>query len=356
MREFRIGNKTITDDSDPFVIAEIGQNHCGDIDKAKELINSAAQCGCDAVKFQKRTNKQLYTKELYDAPYLGPQSYGRTYGEHREALELSVDDHAKLKEYANRQDLIYFATAFDINACDELMYICMPAIKIASGDLKNTYLIQYASSFNIPMIISTGGGSMDDCKRAANAMLHDNFAFLHCVASYPNQPHEMNLKAILSMRHEFPDTVIGLSDHYNGICMSTAAYALGARIFEKHFTINHTWKGTDHALSLEPKGMHDMVRDLRRVRFGMGDGIKKRLASEDGPLRKMEKGLYFRHDMTQGQIINAEDIESRSPSAAIYPYQRDEIIGLNVRYDVKAGDAVTLLDSMFDGILRCSNV
>jgi len=342
MREFKIGKKIITDDSDPFVIAEIGQNHCGDIDKAMELITSAAQCGCDAVKFQKRTNKQLYTKELYDAPYLGPQSYGRTYGEHRESLELSIDDHAKLKDYANNQDLIYFATAFDNNACDELMSLGMPAIKIASGDLKNTPLIQYASSFNVPMIISTGGGSMDDCKRAADAMLHDDFAFLHCVASYPNQPHEMNLKAITSMRHEFPDTVIGLSDHYNGICMSTAAYALGARIFEKHFTINHTWKGTDHALSLEPKGMHDMVRDLRRVRFAMGDGVKKRLASEEGPLRKMEKGLYFRWDMEAGQIIKPEDLEIKSPSAALYPYQRDEICGLYLMRNVKAGDPATM--------------
>jgi N-acetylneuraminate synthase/sialic acid synthase len=342
MRKFEIADRIITDDSLPFIIAEIGQNHCGDYEKAKELINAAVQCGCDAVKFQKRTNKELYTKELYDSPYLGPQSFGTTYGQHREVLELNICLHEALKHHAEKQNIIYFATAFDPKSADELRSIDVPAFKIASGDLKNTPLIRYISTFDKPMIISTGGGTLEDCKRAAHSMLHNNFAFLHCVASYPNQPHEMNLRAINTLRLNFPDTIIGLSDHYNGICMSTAAYVLGARIFEKHFTLNHTWKGTDHALSLEPKGMHDMVRDLVRVHYAMGDGTKKRLASEEAPLRKMEKGLYFRHDMKVGDTIQVSDLDVKSPSAELYPYQGVDVTLQILNRDVKAGEPITM--------------
>jgi N-acetylneuraminate synthase/sialic acid synthase len=218
----------------------------------------------------------------------------------------------------------------------------VPCIKIASGDLKTPQLIRHASSKNIPIIMSTGGATMDDIKRAVDCMTHGNFALLHCVASYPNQPHEMNLMAVARMREAFPDTVIGLSDHYNGICMAPPAFIMGARIFEKHFTLNHTWKGTDHALSLEPKGMHDMVRDLRRIRFALGDGIKKRLASEDGPLRKMEKGLYFNSDMYAGQTVKEGDIEMRSPAAMLYPYQAEEILGKALKKGIAAGDPVSL--------------
>lgn len=342
MREFIFDGKRIADETDSFVIAEIGQNHCGDIDRAKELIVAAMGCGVDAVKFQKRTNKELYTDELYNAPYIGPQSFGKTYGEHREALELDISQHSELKGYANTNGLIYFATAFDINAANELISIGIPVIKIASGDLTNTPLLRYISATGMPMILSTGGATMNDVKRAADAMMHDNFAILHCVASYPNQPHEMNLRAITSLRDEFPDQVIGLSDHYNGICMSLAAYVLGARIFEKHFTLNHTWKGTDHALSLEPKGMHDLVRDLRRMRFAMGDGVKKRLESEKGPLKKMEKGLYFRCNLSKGEEIHAKYLDIKSPSANLYPYEANKVIGMNLNKDVKAGDPVTL--------------
>lgn len=342
MREFICDGKRIADETDSFVIAEIGQNHCGDIDRAKELIVAAMGCGVDAVKFQKRTNKELYTEELYNAPYIGPQSFGNTYGEHREALELDINQHAELKGYANKNGLLYFATAFDFKAADELLSIGVPIIKIASGDLTNTPLLRYISGKGTPMILSTGGAMLHDVKRAADAMLHDNFAILHCVASYPNQPHEMNLKAITALREEFPLQVIGLSDHYNGICMSLAAYVLGARIFEKHFTLNHTWKGTDHALSLEPKGMHDLVRDLRRMRFAMGDGVKKRLESEKGPLKKMEKGLYFRCNLSKGEEIHAKYLDIKSPSANLYPYEANKVIGMNLNKDVKAGDPVTL--------------
>lgn len=340
MRELHIGTRRIADDTEPFVIAEIGSNHCGDIEKAKAMIVEAKGCGCDAVKLQKRTNKELYTDELYNAPYANINSYGPTYGLHREALEFDQGEHRALKAVADGLKMIYFSTAFDFRAADDLMGIGVPAFKIASGDIKNIPLIKHVSAYGLPMIISTGGCEMTDIYRAAEAMDHPNYAFLHCIASYPNQPHEMNLLMVQTLRREFPDTVIGLSDHYNGICMSFAAYVLGARIFEKHFTLNHTWKGTDHALSLQPEGMRRMVRDLRRIMIGMGDGVKRMLDSERGPISKMGKGLYWSRDMAEGEIVHAADLAIKSPENGAPPYLAEKLIGMEILSAAKKGEGV----------------
>ncbi len=340
MRELNIGNRRISDDTEPYIVAEIGSNHCGDIEKAKQLIIEARNCGVDAVKLQKRTNKDLYTDELYNAPYANINSYGPTYGLHREALEFDQSEHHELKQFSDGLKLTYFATAFDFQSADDLMGIGVPAFKIASGDIKNTPLIKHVSAFGLPVIISTGGCEMSDIYRAVNAMNHSSFALLHCVASYPNKPEEMNLLMVKTLRDEFPDTVIGLSDHYNGICMSFAAYVLGARIFEKHFTLNHTWKGTDHALSLQPEGMRRMVRDLKRIMVGMGDGVKRMLDSERGPISKMAKGLYWARDMDEGEIVHAADIAIKSPENGVPPYLAEQIIGLELPTNAKKGQAI----------------
>ncbi len=326
MREFFIGSRRIADDEPPFVVAEIGSNHCGEMDKAYNLTEEAQKCGCDAIKLQRRHNKDLYTDEFYNKQYSSENAYGNTYGEHRERLEFPIQALCLLQKLSERLNMQMFATAFDFASVDDLLVIGVPCIKIASGDIKNTPLIRYASAGGTPLIISTGGAIMDDCKRAADAC-QSPFALLHCVASYPNQAHEMNLAAIVAMREAFPGTVIGLSDHYNGTCMSLAAYMLGARIFEKHFTLDHTWKGTDHALSLQPDGMRRLVRDLKRIREAIGDGIKRQLYSEEIPLYKMGKGLYFKDDMQAGEEVHAEHIDIRSPADGLAPYQAELILG-----------------------------
>jgi N-acetylneuraminate synthase/sialic acid synthase len=340
MREFYIGDRRIADDEPPYVVAEIGSNHCGDKETAFQLVKEAHACQCDGVKFQRRHNKELYTDMLYNQPYCSENAYGATYGEHREALELPLVVMRECKDMAEGLGMHMFSTAFDFLSVDDLLEIGVPCIKIASGDIKNTPLIRYASTTGTPLIISTGGATLEDCQRAADACLSP-FALLHCVASYPNQPHEMNLTAITTMREAFPDTVIGLSDHYNGICMSFAAYVLGASIFEKHFTLNHTWKGTDHALSLQPEGMRRMTRDLKRLMLACGDGVKRLLDSEKGPIYKMGKGLYFRNDMHAGDEVHAEDLDILSPADGLSPHEADKILGRTLACDVQRQQPVT---------------
>lgn len=330
----------ISDDSDCFVIAEIGNNHQGELEKAKALFKAAKECGVDAVKLQKRDNKSLLTKAAYEKPYDNENSFGATYGEHREALEFGKAEYIELQKYAEELGLVMFATAFDMNSADFLAELDMPLYKIASGDLKNTPLLKHVAKIGKPMIISTGGGTMEDVQRAYDTIMPINkqLAILQCTASYPAEPQDLNLRVISTYREKFPDLVIGLSDHENGIAMAVAAYVLGSRMVEQHFTLNHTWKGTDHAFSLEPIGMRKLVRDLRRVKVAMGDGEKKIYPSEVNPIHKMGKKLVAARDLKAGQVLTLADIAIKSPSDGIPPYELNNIIGMILLRDLAADE------------------
>ena len=312
-----------------FVVAEIGHNHQGSLEKAKEFFLRAKECGVDAVKLQKRDNRSLYTREMYEMPYNHENSFGPTYGAHREALEFGYEEYAELKRYAGELGLAMFATVFDLPSADFLAKLEMPAYKIASGDLKNTPLLEHVARIGKPMFVSTGGGTMEDVQRAHDTIMPINpqLCLLQCTASYPVEAEEMNLRVISTYRERFPDAVIGLSDHQNGIAMAVVAYALGARVIEKHFTLNRAWKGTDHAFSLEPLGMRKLVRDLRRTEAALGDGRKRVYPSEEKPLFKMAKKLVAARNLPAGHVLSAADIAIRSPNDGVAPYELARVIG-----------------------------
>jgi N-acetylneuraminate synthase/sialic acid synthase len=339
-RKMNINGFELSDDSDCYVIAEIGNNHQGDLQKAKELFKAAKECGVDAVKLQKRDNRSLLTRAAYNKPYENENSFGATYGEHREALEFGKFEYLELKKYAQELDLTMFSTAFDMNSADFLAELDMPIYKVASGDLKNTPLLKHIARIGKPMIISTGGGTMEDVQRAYDAIMPINqqLVILQCTASYPAEPEDLNLRVITTYREKFPDVIIGLSDHENGIAMALAAYVLGSRMVEQHFTLNHTWKGTDHAFSLEPIGMRKLVRDLRRVRIALGDGEKKIYPSEVNPITKMGKKLVASRDLKAGHILTMADVTVKSPGDGIPPYELDNVIGKILTKDLLEDD------------------
>ena len=337
MRELKLGHQIVNDKSDCYVIAEIGHNHKGDMKTCMELFQAAKESGAHAVKLQKRNNRQLFTREGYERPYDNPNSYGATYGEHREFLEFERAEYLELQKYAQELDIDFFSTAFDHSSADFLNELNMPAFKMASGDLKSIPLLKHVASFGKPMIISTGGGTMEDVKRAYDAImpLNQQLVILQCTAGYPPEYEELNLKVIETFRNEFPETIIGLSSHDNGIAMSLCAYMLGARVVEKHFTLNRAWKGTDHSFSLEPTGMRKMIRDLKRARVAMGDGIKKTYDSEVSPLIKMGKKCVAARDIEKGHVLNQEDITFKSPGDGMPPYELDYLIGKVTRAPLK---------------------
>ena len=342
-RRLTIDEIEIDDASECFVIAEIGHNHQGSVEKAKELFAEAKRCGVDAVKLQKRHNRSLYTREFFNKPYENENSFGSTYGEHREALEFDRSQYVELQAYARELGLCFFATAFDQPSADFLAELDVPAYKIASGDLTNTPLLRYVAELGKPMIVSTGAATLDDVRRAYDviAPINAQVAILQCTASYPAEPEELGLRVIETYRELFPESVIGLSSHDNGIAMPVAAYVLGARIVEKHFTLSRAMKGTDHRFSLEPQGLRKLVRDLRRVRAALGDGSKQMFASETEPALKMSKKVVAATDLPAGHCLTAEDIAAKSPGDGLPPYEIDKLVGRTLRHPVAADAALT---------------
>ncbi len=341
--QLRIGDIVLNENSDCFVIAEVGHNHQGSLEKAKQMFAAAKECGCDAVKLQKRHNRTLYTADLYNKPYENENSFGATYGEHREALEFGLAEYQELMAYARELGLIMFATAFDFISADFLAGLDIPVYKIASGDLTNTPLLKYVAGFGKPMIISTGGATMDDVRRAYDAVMPINsqICLLQCTAAYPATHEELNLRVIETYRKEFPQALVGLSDHENGIAMALAAYVLGARVVEKHFTLNHTWKGTDQAFSLEPIGMRKLVRDLRRARTALGDGMKSQYPGEKSPIMKMGKKIVAARPLVPGCVLTMDDIALKSPGDGLPPYELENVLGKKLITALKPDDNIT---------------
>ena len=346
-RQLTVDGVELGDDHPCYVIAEVGHNHQGDVEQAKRLIDAARECGVNAVKLQKRSNRALYTREFYEQPYDNELSFGRTYGAHREALELGADDYRELLRHARESGMTVFATAFDFESAELLAELDVPAFKFASGDLRNTPLQKRVAAFGKPMFLSTGGGTLEDVERAVDTILpiNDQLCVLQCTAAYPASTEDLNLNVITTLRERFPEVVIGLSDHQNGIAMAVVAYMLGARVIEKHFTLDHALKGRDHAFSLMPEGMRRLVRDLHRVPAALGDATKRPLPIEADPIEKMGKKLVAARELEQGHVLTLDDLAIKSPAnGGLPPYELDRLVGRRLRRTIAFEDFVTFDD------------
>jgi N-acetylneuraminate synthase/sialic acid synthase len=333
-------NSELHDDSRSFhVVAEIGHNHQGDVEKCMRLISAAKEAGANSVKLQKRDNRSLYTQDFYNSPYTGPHTFGATYGEHREFLEFDRFQYQDLKDFATDLDITFWATAFDIPSVDFLMNLGVPAIKIASGDLRSHFLLEYASKQGVPIIFSTGGGNQSQVDSAYEIVASNapDVGILQCTAAYPAAYETLNLNVIPSFRERFGKAVIGYSGHENGIAIAVAAYVLGAQIIEKHFTLDRTWKGTDHAFSLEPVGLRKMLRDLNRSKLALGSDVKLVSECELSALAKMGKSVYAARELHAGHVIKENDLEYRSPNACLGPDEVWDVVGCMLVSDVSAG-------------------
>ncbi|QGY39008.1 N-acetylneuraminate synthase [Pseudodesulfovibrio cashew] len=343
-REIFLDGVLVNDETDCYVIAEIGNNHQGDVEIAKQMVKAAKDCGADAVKFQKRDNRSFLTKEAFNSPYENENSYGKTYGEHREFLELGLEELAEIQAYCKELGISMFSTAFDLNSVDVLEELDIPFYKIASGDLRNTVLQKRIAETGKPILISTGGGDLQDVVRAYETItaINDQVAVLQCTAAYPILDYsEMNLSVVSTYRKEFPNAVIGLSDHENGTTMSLAAYILGARIVEKHFTLNHAWKGTDHSFSLTPRGLSLAVKSLRRAKLALGDGVKVATPSEKSPIFKMSKSIVAARDLPACHVLEWDDFAFKCPGNGLPPYEIDNLIGKTLLENVPEDQLVT---------------
>lgn len=341
----RVGHFEISDDDEPFIIAEIGHNHQGNIDTCKKMIDAAKHSGASAVKLQKRDNKTLFTEVAYNKPYENENSFGRTYGEHREFLEFNEEQYKELKIYAENLGLVFFATPFDIPSVFFLEKIGIPCYKIASAMITDTFLIETVAKTGKPVFLSTGACEMEDVDRAYEIL--DRYAvpvcLLHCIAAYPMMDYtEANMKVISELKTRYPNAVIGFSSHESGIVLPVVAYMLGARVIEKHFTLNRAMKGTDQKFSLEPAGMEKMVRDLNRVRQALGHGQKEIQSCELDAKKKLGKSIYARIPIKKGTVLTPDMIAFKCPAVGLHPYEVDKLLGRYVNKDLKKDELITM--------------
>lgn len=342
-RRLVIGHHDIEENSPAFVIGEVGHNHMGRIDVAVELVHTLRWSGFHAYKLQKRTNDKLYTRAFYDSPYHSEVAYGDTYGKHREALEFDLTKYNIVKEECNANGIVFFATAFDEDAADFLEFVGVPAYKIASAGARDVRLLKHVARKEKPMLISTGGCTLDDVKRLMDWIMpiNEQVALLQCTAAYPAKPQDLNLRVIETYLKEFPDNVIGFSDHQDGIDMAVAAYALGARIFEKHVTLDHSAKGTDHAFSLEPEGMRRYVKSLHRTYEALGNGIKTPYPVEEKPLKKMRRSLHAGEFLNPGTVLDKNNIALKSPDDGVPAQKYEWALGKRVTSPYRADDPLS---------------
>ncbi len=296
-------------DSKPYIIAEVGQNHQGDLDTALEYIRVFAMQGADAVKFQTRNNKVLFSKDAYEKPYDSENAFAASYGEHRELLELNLEWLPIIKEECKKNNVDFMSTPFDEPSLDVLMELDVDIIKIASFDLGNLPFINKIGATKKPVVLSVGGGVSEHIDSSVSLLLkhHNDIAVLHCVSEYPCEFNRLGLGKIPELISSYPDCTIGSSDHFNGTLSGPVAYLKGARVFEKHVTLNRALKGTDHSFALEPNGFKNFVRDLKRTPDMMNSKPENELGNEY-VFQKLGKSIVANVDLNAGDELSLNNL------------------------------------------------
>jgi len=330
----------------PFIIAEVGQNHNGDLNLAREYIKVFAGLGADAVKFQTRNNKYLFSKDSYEADYNSENAFAKTYGAHRELLELDIKYLDVLKKDCIKYGVKFMSTPFDEISVDELQKIDVDILKIASFDLGNLPLINKIASLGKPVVISIGGGKSSQIKSSIELLLEHGveISILHCVSEYPCPANHLGLENIKLLKQTFPDIVIGSSDHFNGILSGPVAYIQGARVFEKHVTLDRSSKGTDHSFALEREGFRKFVRDIKRVEQMLTPKPESEIGNE-AVFKKLGKSLIAYKDINKGEAFTLNNLSGRIFKDQIIPVREsNQVIGKFSKRNLKKGDIISYDD------------
>ena len=327
---------------DVLIIAEVGQNHQGDLETAIEYIKVFAERGADVIKFQTRNNKYLFSEEAYHAVYNSENAFAETYGAHREMLELKPEWYPVLKEECQKLEVKFMSTPFDEPSLDFLIEMGVDMIKISSFDLGNLPFINRIAQANKPVIISTGGGRAEVIDASVDLLVSQGVevAILHCVSEYPCPHNRLGLGAIPELIDRFPNCTIGLSDHFNGTLSGPIGYMNGARVFEKHVTLNRAWKGTDHPFALEPHGFRSFVRDIQRTPEMLVKKPDEEIGIES-VFKKLGKSLVAARDLQEGSTIGLEDLAGRIFSEQFIPVREScYVIGKRVKQSLKEGEVI----------------
>ncbi|BBB49426.1 N-acetylneuraminate synthase family protein [Pelolinea submarina] len=288
-REMKIGNRMIGDGHPAYIIAEIGINHNGDLDTAKEMIMSAKDCGVDAIKLQKRTPELCVPKEQRDLMRETPWGY-ITYMAYRERVEFGEAEYREIDKLCKELGIDWFVSVWDEPSVDFIEAFNPVCYKLPSASLTDHNLLRKVRATGRPMIVSTGMSTGDQIKDAVAAIGTDNLAITHATSTYPCDPQELNLKMIQTLKDDYP-CPIGYSGHEVGLITSVVAVSMGACIVERHFTLDRSMWGSDQAASVEPGGFRRLVKYIRVTEMALGDGVKRVYDSEKSSMKKLRRYL-----------------------------------------------------------------
>jgi len=333
---FRIGDRRVGPGEPVYLIAEAGVNHNGDLGMARRLVDAAASCRADAVKFQTFHADALATPEAGRAAYQRRAVGDGSQLDMLRALELGAEDHRRLQEHAARRGLEFLSTPFDEASVDLLAGLGLRAFKVGSGDMDNHPLLRRIASHGRPVLLSTGMADLAEVKAAAGVLEETRtpYALLHCTSAYPARAADLNLRAMAALADVCP--VVGYSDHTEGVWSGPAAVALGASILEKHLTLDRSLPGPDHAASLEPAEFAAYVDGARNAQAALGDGVKRPTEDEAEVARVARKSVVTARPVRAGRPLAREDLSVKRPGTGIRPPRLEDLVGLRPRADLPA--------------------
>lgn len=342
-KNIQIAGANINSESHTFIIAEAGVNHNGDIGIAKQMIDAASETGVDAVKFQTFRTKNLILKDIEKAPYQkSTTSKTETQYDMLRRLEITREQTAELMDYCGKRNIVFLSTPFEKASLDELAQLEVPAYKVAATDITNIQFLRQVAEKGKPIILSAGMCYLEEVERALTAIyaINRDVILLQCTANYPIRDEEANINVIRTFRKTF-DVLVGYSDHSQGVGASPYAVAVGAKVIEKHFTLDRNMAGPDHRASVTPKELKQLVDDIRRVEKYLGDGIKMPTRSEQMTRKSLQKCLVASREIRQGETFGSDNIVAkRTNGIGISALYYDDVVGRTAEQNYEPDDII----------------
>lgn len=326
------GGREIGGGQAPYIVAEVNSSHGGSVESAKRMIEAAADCGCDCVKFQSWSAESLYSKAYYAENPIARRFMTK--------FSLPEEDLKELAAYCRECGVAFSSTPYARREVDFLVRECsVPFVKAASMDLNYYDFLDYIARTGAPVFLSTGMGGMDEIRRAVGTVRrtgNQNLCLLHCVSLYPPDLHSINLNNITALRREFPECAIGFSDHSSGTELASAAVALGAGVIEKHLTLNRKKIGMDNQMAMEPQELKQLVRQCRNVYHALGAMERIVSGAELAQREKMRRSVVYTRDMRAGEVLRREDLDAKRPGSGVPPERLERFVGGVLKRDVEA--------------------
>jgi N,N'-diacetyllegionaminate synthase len=340
MKSIRLGGVEVGLDKPPFIIAEVGSNHNGDMDLCRRLIDAAASAGAHAVKFQSWTDTSLIAEEEYtqNTEYSDKKKHFGTLREMVTAYQLTADQHREAHAHCQARGIAFCSTPFSNAEVDLLDTLGVPFFKIASMDIVNLSLLRYVARKQKPVVISTGMATMAEIEQAVDAVRsegNEQLILLHCIAIYPPEYETIHLRNMETLREAF-DVPVGFSDHSLGTAIPLAAIALGACVIEKHFTLDQDMEGWDHAISANPEQLRTIVEEGGNVFSALGSSRRVVSPAELEKRKKFRRSLVTRHNLERGHKLSEEDLDAKRPGTGIAPQEISYVVGRRLASDLIA--------------------